>query len=126
MLDVSSSVLTVARILTIGGENGPSPRPKLLYEDTHPAVNRPLIGSFFFMFPYNRCIVRRSWALSRLNPETLSSGPTKHTDDEPVHGGGFEYEEAMETGSRVTALLTSGLILLFGILMFGSKLVSGS
>lgn len=110
-------------MLTVGGEKGPSPRPKLFYELNHPAVDRPLVGSFFFMYPYNRCIVRRSWALSRLNPKTLADGPVKN-GDEPVHGGGLEYEEAMETGSRLMALLTSGLLVIFGVLFFGSRIVS--
>jgi len=76
------------------------------------------------MYPYNRCIVRRSWALSRLDPKTLADGPVRNVGDEPVHGGGFEYQEAMETGSKLMALLTSGLLFIFGVLFFGSSLVS--
>lgn len=109
----------------IGGDDKPSPRPKLFYQIISPHLPEPKIGSFFFMWPYNRCIVRRSWALSRQNAQVLSDRSLKvGKAKEPVHGDDFSYEESMETGSTLKAYLISWVIMIFGLLFFGSSLVS--
>lgn len=42
-----------------------SPKPKTIYEAVIDGAHR--YGGFFFMYPYNRLIVRRSWFLSNIN-----------------------------------------------------------
>ena len=79
------------------------------------------------MWPFNRCIVRRSWALSQHNPDLIASKALEKDEKagkEPVHGEKFVYEESHETGSKLGALLLTGSIMLFGVLFFGSRLVS--
>ena len=95
------------------------------YETVHPAFARPLIGYFFFMFPFNRCIVRRSWDLSRWDVQSLADRElTPGEGKEPVHGGGFMYEEVNVTGSRIKALIGTTALALFGTLFFGFSVVS--
>ncbi|WVR09607.1 hypothetical protein IAU60_006679 [Kwoniella sp. DSM 27419] len=72
-------------------------------------------GSFFFMYPFNRCIIRRSAYLS-----TTSSASC----EEPVHGQGMQYREALETGKSKfrSGLFSATIFFAFG-LFFSSKLV---
>jgi hypothetical protein len=79
------------------------------------------------MWPYNRCVVRRSWALSQQDPNTLSDRSLDRSGGkEPKHGDEFTYEESLETGSKWTAILGSLAVMLFGVLFFGSSIVSRS
>ena len=94
---------------------------RFIYETANAALDKPLIGSFFFMYPYNRCIVRRSWALSR--SDFKAQGIPHARGKEPVGGGGFVYDEAMEVGSKLQAFVVSSMLFVFGILFFGSKVV---
>jgi len=98
-------------------------------------------GGFFFMYPYNRLIVRRSWYLS-----TIDSSLYKHSDDEryplrnkgkgrsstqgqnsgfePVHGDGFKYEEAIVMPNKLAAWAFSFSCFAFFAFFFTSRLVS--
>ncbi|KAK1922219.1 Saccharopine dehydrogenase-domain-containing protein [Papiliotrema laurentii] len=104
-------------------EARPSTPPRFVYELSSPHLPRRLIGGFFFMFPFNRCIVRRSWALSQLHPDVITDRALDIDEEskEPVHGQDFTYEESYETGSKASALLLTGSVILFGILFFGSR-----
>jgi hypothetical protein len=110
-----------------GFEARPSTPPRFVYELSSPHLPRRLIGGFFFMFPFNRCIVRRSWALSQLHPDVITDRALDidEKSKEPVHGQDFTYEESYETGSKASALLLTGSVILFGILFFGSRVVGG-
>ena len=99
-------------------------------------------GGFFFMYPYNRLIVRRSWYLSTID----SSLYPKHSDDgryplrnkgkgrsstqgessgsEPVHGDGFKYEEAIVMPNKLAAWAFSFSCFAFFAFFFTSRLVS--
>ena len=72
------------------------------------------------MYPFNRCVVRRSWFLSRLSSQT-----TGLPDKEPRHGDELVYDEAMQTNSRIMAFLVTLGLTIFGILVFGSNVVRG-
>ena len=76
------------------------------------------------MYPYNRCIVRRSWFISRLNHSATSRSTTEEDSTEPIHGPDLVYEEAMQLGSRFQALIVSAGLMFVGLMMFGSRLVS--
>lgn len=125
-MSLSGSCYLIGLILDGSSHEGIQARPKLWYETVHPAFTKPLIGCFFFMFPFNRCIVRRSWSLSRSDVKSLSDRDvTPGEGKEPVHGGGFTYEEVHVTGSRIKALLGTAALALFGTLFFGFSLVRG-
>ncbi len=93
------------------------------------------------MWPYNRCVIRRSAWLSRMAPSTLSYSGNKVTSDdagnhrdnnnnedpqpEPVHGKGMIYGEALQTTSVIKAFVISSVLFAFAGLFFSSKIVSG-
>lgn len=128
----------------------PSKAPNLVYRATIDGTER--IGSFFFMYPYNRLIVRRSWHLSRLNTLLFPShsdnkdqgdgyalrskgkgkGRTsgsaaksgENENQEPVHGDELQYQEAVRTPSGFMAFLISFTTFSFLGLFFLSSVVS--
>jgi hypothetical protein len=135
LLEVPAKERAQGEWALLSSANGSTPSLQFVYKTPVPSDGgrqEKKIGSFFFMYPYNRCIVRRSWFLSRLDTGVVSSSrQASHDnddeqDDEPRHGDGFEYREAMETGSTLKAMLISGASLLFGVLFFGCSLVSGT
>ena len=72
------------------------------------------IGAFFFMYPYNRTIVRRSWFLSR-TAEAGGASAAGEKGKEPVHGDSLQYEEAFDVGGGKlrSALVTFAMGMLF-------------
>jgi hypothetical protein len=128
----------------------PSKAPSLVYRATIDGTER--IGSFFFMYPYNRLIVRRSWHLSRLNTSLFpshsdnkdqgdgyalrskgkgkgrasgsSAQPSQNENQEPVHGDELQYQEAVRTPSGFMAFLISFTTFSFLGLFFLSSIVS--
>ena len=101
-----------------------SPRPQFLYTLSNPSLPRTLTGSFFYMYPFNRCIVRRSWWLSRL-PTSSSAKSNASIDDlqEPKHGDEMVYKEAWEWPNSLMAYLASGIVFGFAGLFFASRWV---
>lgn len=135
------------RMLTLASLGQPSSRPKTIYEAVIDGVHR--YGGFFFMYPYNRLIVRRSWFLSGIDTSLFprpsapeqgsryalrnkgkgrSSSDQKESggDKEPVHGDELQYEEAVIMPSKVWAWLFSFLNFSFFALFFTSSIVSSS
>ncbi len=96
----------------------------MVYTLDTPSLPQTLFGSFFFMYPYNRCIVRRSWWLSRLPASSYASPTEKVEVDAPKHGEEMVYREAMQMPSKFQAFILSSIVFgLFG-LFFTSSLVS--
>ncbi|ORY31619.1 Saccharopine dehydrogenase-domain-containing protein [Naematelia encephala] len=108
---------------------GPSQPPRLSYTLTHPSFNnKTLHGAFFAMYPYNRCIIRRSWFLSRLSLARRSSPPHSkkpsgddQSEQEPRHVDGLVYQEALQVPSRFWAVTATVAMGVFGLLFFTSK-----
>ncbi|ORX39430.1 hypothetical protein BD324DRAFT_619686 [Kockovaella imperatae] len=98
--------------------SGPTPPPQLVYESSHPSLPRSLTGGFFFMYPFNCCVVRRSWFLSRLSEDATGI----KRGDEPRHGDKLEYTEALQTRSWIESIIVSLGLMLFGLVFFGSTL----
>jgi hypothetical protein len=121
----------------------PSTPARFVWTFTSPGLGQTLYGAFFFMWPFNRIIVRRTQYLSRCLEARLPSGdltsadgvpaesisvPTQGMTDihspEPVYGEEIEYAETWQKGSYLSALLFSlAQVVFFGV-FFGSKLVS--
>lgn len=77
------------------------------------------------MYPYNRCIVRRSWWLSRVSSSTFSESNQEAEDTgEPRHGEELVYEESMQFPNRIMAGIFSSMVFGFVGLFFASSLVS--
>ncbi|KAK8853397.1 hypothetical protein IAR55_004103 [Kwoniella newhampshirensis] len=96
------------------GVKSPKPAaPSLTYFLPSPPLSSPRWASFFFMFPFNRTIVRRSQYLSALTPARTSSTES----DEPIHGEGMGYAEGLDIGAgRLGSGLASfGFFLFFGL-----------
>lgn len=112
--------------------NGSSRRPQLTYTlPSIPALSTltSRIGAFFFMYPYNRTLVRRSWFLSRLDEAQQPSKASDANDGasgkkEPVHGPKLIYEEAMDVGGSkwFSMLVTAFMGTVLG-LVIGSSLI---
>ncbi|OCF43719.1 hypothetical protein I317_02472 [Kwoniella heveanensis CBS 569] len=89
-------------------------------------------ASFFFMYPFNRTIIRRSAYLSTFNDnddqtQSIAQGNGNGSPDaEPVHDltKEMKYAEGMDTGKGKwgSGLFSAGLFLAFG-LFFGSSLI---
>jgi len=123
----------------------PSSAPSTVYRAVVDGVEK--IGSFFFMYPYNRLIVRRSWHLSRMETSLFpkhgdqggeggryplrnkgkgrasgaSSSPA--SKQEPVHGDNLHYEEAIQMPNKYMAFLVSFSTFSFFAMFFLSSLV---
>lgn len=122
----------------------PSSAPSTVYRAVIDGVEK--IGSFFFMYPYNRLIVRRSWHLSRMETSLFpkhsdeggeggryplrskgkgrASGSSSPSSEEPVHGDNLHYEEAMQMPNKYMAFLVSLSTFSFFAMFFLSSLVS--
>ncbi|WRT70025.1 uncharacterized protein IL334_007018 [Kwoniella shivajii] len=109
--------------------------PKISYELKIP--NEPLkFGSFFFMYPYNRTIIRRSQYLSTLSSSrsiasSTSTSTSTSSENEPIHhdengsgAGSMQYEESMNfrKGKIGSSLITLTLFFAFG-LFYSSKII---
>ncbi|WVQ94909.1 hypothetical protein IAU59_001995 [Kwoniella sp. CBS 9459] len=100
--------------------------PSLAYALDIPGQVRRF-ASFFFMYPFNRTIVRRSAYLSTLVDKPGTEGSSNDAASaEPVHDLTKEmnYGEGIDTGRGKwgSGLFTAGLFFAFG-LFFGSSLV---
>ncbi|WWD19827.1 hypothetical protein CI109_104293 [Kwoniella shandongensis] len=92
-----------------------STRPQLTYSLPSPPLSSRRWGSFFFMYPFNRTIVRRSQYLSAL------SNPSLTGSKEPVHGEGMSYSEGMDfgVGRFRSGLASLGFFMFFGLFFSG-------
>jgi hypothetical protein len=126
----------------------PSPMPKAVYEGVIDGVKR--CGAFFFMYPFNRLIVRRSWYLSTVNTSLFPHAESK--DDggyslrsrdkgkskaagskqgageskiqaEPIHGDELHYEESIVMPNKPFAWLFSMTVFSVFALFFTSRIV---
>ncbi|WVF67310.1 hypothetical protein IAT40_002061 [Kwoniella sp. CBS 6097] len=106
--------------------------PSLAYSLDIPGQTKRF-ASFFFMYPFNRTIIRRSAYLSTFNQaqsQAQTQGETaaesESESNEPVHDLSKEmkYGEGMDTGRGKwgSELFSAGLFFAFG-LFFGFKLV---
>jgi hypothetical protein len=122
----------------------PSSAPSTVYRAVVDGVEK--IGSFFFMYPYNRLIVRRSWHLSRMETSLVpkhgdqvdeggryplrnkgkgrtSGSSSSASNQEPVHGDNLHYEEAIQMPNKYMAFLVSFSTFSFFAMFFLSSLV---
>ncbi|CAD6582714.1 MAG: hypothetical protein TREMPRED_003372 [Tremellales sp. Tagirdzhanova-0007] len=99
-----------------------TPRTQLLYTLSNPSLPRTMTGSYFFMYPHNRCIVRRSWWLSRIPISSfLNSNASIGDSNEPKHGDEMVYRESLEWPNSLMAYLASGILFGFAGLFFASR-----
>ncbi|WWC91919.1 uncharacterized protein L201_006871 [Kwoniella dendrophila CBS 6074] len=100
--------------------------PKLSYELEIP--NEPKrYGSFFFMYPYNRTIIRRSQYLSSILPSinnNNSNNNGEEVQEQPKYGKKMNYEESWEMGKGKfrSCLFSLTVFLAFG-LFFSSNII---
>ena len=77
------------------------------------------------MYPFNRCVVRRSWWLSQIPISSLNPSKILIEDGkEPRHGAELVYDEAMQLPNRVMAAFVSGGFYVLLMFFFASSLVS--
>nr|XP_019010531.1 uncharacterized protein I206_05003 [Kwoniella pini CBS 10737]OCF49312.1 hypothetical protein I206_05003 [Kwoniella pini CBS 10737] len=93
--------------------------PKLIYKLEIPNKQKRF-GSFFFMYPYNRTIIRRTQYLSNL----FSLNENVNENEIPKYGKIMKYEESMETGNGKlgSSFISFCLFFLFG-LFYSSKFI---
>lgn len=94
----------------------------MIYNLDSPSLPSALVGSFFFMYPYNRCVIRRSWWLSRLPSSSITSS-NETEGDEPRHIEGLVYRESMQMPNGFIAGVFSGVVFGFLGLFLASSLV---
>ena len=84
----------------------PSPRPKAIYEGIVDGVKRT--GAFFFMFPFNRLVVRRSWYLSTVNTALFPHPVSKHESEEGYSLRSKDKGKGKGKGKQTGARQSSG------------------
>ncbi|KIO28863.1 hypothetical protein M407DRAFT_21940 [Tulasnella calospora MUT 4182] len=91
---------------------GTVPSPKFVYH--LPCTS--ILGFFYPMSPVNGAVVRRTWGLYELNARDSAA-----TTPEMPYGSRFEYEEFLECGNYLVAILGSFAIgLFFGLMAISS------
>jgi hypothetical protein len=145
MLDIPRSERRTDEWQFVTPYHKPSARPKTVYKMVIDGTLR--YGGFFFMYPYNRLIVRRSYHLSRIDSSLYSKheeeeryplrskgkgkgrisqagGSDPNIRAEPVHGDRLHYEEAIVMPNQITAFIFSFTVFSFFALFFTSRIVS--
>lgn len=97
----------------------PSTTPRLLYYI--PGLQK--WGGFWFMYPYNRTIVRRTQWLSQ-QADARASGSVDGSSGEPIYAKDLDYAECAGSGGLIGAVVLSVFTLIGAALFFGSSLVS--